>query len=159
MGPNGAGKTTLLELMLGRRAPDVGIAERVAAKLGYVAQGGSNWLLGDSLLALLRARGSTTDEAAKLLVAHRFPLALGERPLSSLSPGERARAALLCLFARTPPLEVLVLDEPTFGLDLVGQRALTRALKAWPGGLVLASHDREFLAEVGIDRTIELGAR
>jgi ATPase subunit of ABC transporter with duplicated ATPase domains len=50
------------------------------------------------------------------------------------------------------------LDEPTFSLDLLGQRALTQALRAWPGGLVVASHDQEFLARIGIDRTIELGS-
>jgi ATPase subunit of ABC transporter with duplicated ATPase domains len=157
IGPNGAGKTTLLELMLGYREPDAGTAQRAFSKLGYIAQGGANWRLDDSLLARLRVLGATPEDAAKLLVAHRFPLALGERPLSSLSPGERARAALLCLFAQSPPLELLILDEPTFGLDLVGQRALTRALRAWPGGLVVASHDHDFLRDVGIERTIRLG--
>ena len=72
-------------------------------------------------------------------------------------PGERVRAALICLFQRSPAVELLVLDEPTFSLDLVGQRALTRALRAWPGGLVVASHDRAFLSEISVDRVIELG--
>ena len=51
---------------------------------------------------------------------------------------------------------MLVLDEPTCSLDLLGQRALTRALKAWPGGLVVASHDRDFLESV-TTRRVELG--
>lgn len=51
---------------------------------------------------------------------------------------------------------MLILDEPTFSLDLVGLRGLTRALQAWPGGLVVASHDRAFLAELRIDQTITL---
>jgi ATPase subunit of ABC transporter with duplicated ATPase domains len=50
------------------------------------------------------------------------------------------------------------LDEPTFSLDLVGQRALIQALRRWPGGLVVASHDRDFLRELSVDRTIALGA-
>jgi ATPase subunit of ABC transporter with duplicated ATPase domains len=98
------------------------------------------------------------EDSAKLLLAHRFPLALSERSLRSLSPGERARAALICLFSRSPAVELLILDEPTFSLDLVGVQALTNALKLWPGGLVVASHDRRFLEEVGVDRTIQLGA-
>jgi len=157
VGPNGAGKSTLLEIMLGRRAPSAGRAERKLSAIGYIEQGGANWQLDESLLAQLNRFGASPEAAAELLVTHRFPLALAQRPLCSLSPGERTRAALICLFARMPAVELLVLDEPTFSLDLLGQRALTQALRAWPGGLVLASHDREFLLEVGIERTIQLG--
>jgi ATPase subunit of ABC transporter with duplicated ATPase domains len=158
VGPNGAGKTTLLEVMLGRRVPASGSVFRDMSKIGSIAQGAADWMLDDTLLACLhREDASLSPEGmASLLVAHRFPLALAERPLRSLSPGERARAALICLFHRTPPVEVLVLDEPTYSLDLVGQRALTEALRAWPGGLVIASHDRAFLAEIGVQRRIEL---
>jgi ATPase subunit of ABC transporter with duplicated ATPase domains len=153
VGPNGAGKTTLLEIMLGQRRPGRGSVEADASRIGYIAQGGKNWLRDESLRELL---GSSAEESARLLAAHRFPLALAERPLSSLSPGERARAALIALFARSPTVEVLVLDEPTFSLDLVGLAALTRALKLWQGGLVVASHDRTFLDELELARTIDL---
>lgn len=158
IGPNGAGKTTLLDILLGRRAPSEGTAHRDLSKIGCIEQGGANWQLEESLLEYLSAHGASADDATKRLVAHRFPLALGARPLHSLSPGERARAALICLFSASPSVEVLLLDEPTFSLDLLAQRALTRALAAWPGGLVVASHDRAFLVEIGVDRLIELGA-
>lgn len=157
IGSNGAGKTTLLETLLGKRRPERGSVQVDLSRVGWVEQGGRNWLLEASLCAQLLELGLTTDEAARALVAHQFPLALAERPLRSLSPGERARAALIVLFARSPAVEVLVLDEPTFSLDLVGLRALTRALQLWPGGLVVASHDRAFLDELEMDRTIELG--
>jgi ATPase subunit of ABC transporter with duplicated ATPase domains len=156
VGPNGAGKTTLLEIMLGQRRPQRGTVRSNLAKIGWIEQGGRNWLLAESLRSHLSGLGISSDDSAQLLIAHRFPLALAERPLRSLSPGERARAALIALFARTPTVELLVLDEPTFSLDLVGQRALTRALRQWPGGLVVASHDREFLAELAMERTITL---
>ncbi len=143
VGPNGSGKTTLIEIMMGERAPASGSATRNRARIGYVAQGGENWMLDEAL---------STFVEAKDLVLHKFPLALADRPLRTLSPGERARAALIALFHRAPPVEVLVLDEPTFSLDLVAQRALTKALRAWPGGLVVASHDREFLETIGIRR-------
>ncbi len=158
VGPNGAGKTTLLQVMLGARTPATGTVFRNAKKMASIAQGASDWMLDGSLLTcLLREDPSlTVDDAAALVVAHAFPLALAERPLRTLSPGERARAALLCLFCRAPPATVLVLDEPTYSLDLVGQRAMTAALKAWPGGLVVASHDQAFLAAIGVDRTIHL---
>ena len=157
VGGNGAGKTTLIEIMLGQRRPDAGSAARELTKIGYIEQGGANWQLQESLLSQLTLFGAAPEAAAQLLVAHKFPLALGQRSLRSLSPGERARAALICLFARAPAVELLILDEPTFSLDLLAQRALTQALRAWPGGLVVASHDREFLAQIGVQRTIQLG--
>ena len=156
VGPNGAGKTTLLEVIARERRPDGGSARADLSRIGYIAQGGSNWLLDCSLRQHLRELSISDADSARILVTHRFPLALAERPLRSLSPGERGRAALIALFSRPNPVELLVLDEPTFSLDLVGQRALRGALRAWPGGLVVASHDREFLEELGIERTIEL---
>jgi ATPase subunit of ABC transporter with duplicated ATPase domains len=120
--------------------------------------GGANWMLEDSLFDQLSMLGGSGDNAAKLLASHKFPLALAERPLRSLSPDERTRAALICLFRRSPTIEAPILDEPTFSLDLLGQRALTNALRAWPEGLVVASHDHAFLSEVGVDRVIQLGS-
>jgi ATPase subunit of ABC transporter with duplicated ATPase domains len=158
VGPNGAGKTTLLEIMLGRRASAAGSIARDLPRLGAIEQGAGDWMLDDSLLNLLILQGDTLDDAARRLVAQGFPLALADRPLCSLSPGERTRAALIALFRRSPPIELLVLDEPTFSLDLVGQRALTRGLRAWPGGLVVASHDRAFLTAIGTEAFIELGS-
>ena len=90
-------------------------------------------------------------------MAHQFPLPLAERPLKSLSPGERVRAALICLLARSPSVEFLVLDEPTYSLDFFGYQALRDGLKAWPGGLLIASHDRDFLTAIGIQDYLELG--
>lgn len=156
VGPNGAGKTTLLQIITRERRPDSGSVQTDLARIGYIAQGGSNWLLECSLREHLQELSISDADAARILVTHRFPLALAERPLRTLSPGERARAALIALFSRTPAVELLVLDEPTFSLDLVGLRALKKVLRLWPGGLVIASHDREFLAEVGIEQTIEL---
>lgn len=138
-GPNGSGKTTLLETMMSRSDP---------SRLGSIAQGATDWMLEESLLSLLGR--------PELLIAHKFPLALAQRPLRTLSPGERVRAALICLFQRTPAVELLVLDEPTYSLDLLGKRALTAALKAWPGGLLVASHDLNFLQEIGIEEWLTL---
>jgi ATPase subunit of ABC transporter with duplicated ATPase domains len=144
--------------MVGQRRPQRGFARLDCSRIGWIEQGGKNWLLDESLQELLTGLGLSADDAARLLVTQQFPLALAERSLRSLSPGERARAALIALFARAPAVEVLVLDEPTFSLDLVGLRALTRALELWRGGLVIASHDRAFLEQLGMDRTIALGS-
>jgi len=159
VGPNGAGKTTLLEIMRGGRAPSAGEVRRDLARIGAIAQGGADWMLDDSLLEHLSLQGPPGDpeSLARTLVAHKFPLALADRPLRSLSPGERTRAALIALFRRSPAVELLILDEPTYSLDLVGQRAMTDALRAWPGGLVVASHDRAFLSAIETDDLFELG--
>lgn len=158
VGANGAGKSTLLDVMLGRRAPSSGHAHRDVARIGSIAQGASDWMLEESLAGYLEGHVGR-DEVPTTLVAHKFPLALAERPLRSLSAGERTRAALIALFRRAPAVELIVLDEPTNGLDLLGQRALTLALQRWPGGLVVASHDRPFLDALRVERTIAITPR
>ncbi len=71
-------------------------------------------MLEESLLDALRAElpSASPESLKRTLVSHRFPFALAGRPLRTLSPGERTRAALIALSHRAPPVEVLVLDEP-----------------------------------------------
>jgi ATPase subunit of ABC transporter with duplicated ATPase domains len=157
-GPNGSGKTTLLEIALGLRQPASGQARCDTSRVGYIAQNGANWRIDDSVVDALATQMEAPSPAgiAQLLHAHRFPLALAGRPLVTLSPGERVRAALVCLGHRRPPPELLVLDEPTQDLDFVGLAALEAVLAAWPGGLLVVSHDPEFLAAIGVSRSLEL---
>jgi|GEM_PF-716352 len=145
-GPNGSGKTTLLTILLGNARAETGQV-CLRAAVGSIAQGGMDWLHEDSLYTLLwtQSGAETQQHIARILAAHRFPLALAIRPLHSLSPGERVRAALICLFQRKQPLTYLVLDEPTDSLDYLGETALREALKAWPGGLIVVSHNHEFI--------------
>ncbi|MDH3686113.1 MAG: ATP-binding cassette domain-containing protein [Myxococcales bacterium] len=156
-GPNGAGKTTLLEILVREREPNEGRARAQLERIGYIAQDGNNWRSPESLLERLTARAAGPEQAAQYLVGHRFPLALAERPLASLSPGERVRAALICLLHRRPVVDFLVLDEPTDALDFVGVVALERGLREWGGGLCVVSHDEEFLDAIGVRRRIPLG--
>jgi len=158
LGQNGAGKTTLLRTLLGQHPAKTGTVVTRLAKVGTIAQGASDWMLEDSLLEnlLTSSNASSPETAAHLLVGHQFPLALAERPLKSLSPGERVRAALICLLAKSPAVECLVLDEPTNSLDFVGYAALQAGLKTWPGGWVIASHDPGFLQDIGVDRCVSL---
>lgn len=145
VGPNGSGKSTLLDTLTGHRRPSVGSAHLDPARMGVIRQQAVDWQRDESLLELL----GDPEHAAEVVVAHRFPLGLAGRPLAELSPGERTRAALIALFDR-PGLELLVVDEPTGGLDLIGVHALQAALRTWTGGLVVASHDRRFLEAVGV---------
>jgi ATPase subunit of ABC transporter with duplicated ATPase domains len=157
-GPNGSGKTTLLEVALGLRRPASGRVLCDTARVGYVAQGAGNWCLDESIVELLATHleVASAAHAAQVLHAHRFPLALAGRALATLSPGERLRAALICLTRRRPAPDLLVLDEPTQHLDFVGLAALEAVLAAWPGGLLVVSHDRAFLEAIGVSRRLEL---
>src|SRR6185295_4429617 len=74
------------------------------------------------------------------------------RPIASLSGGERARTALARLLIEAP--DVLLLDEPTNNLDADGRQAVAQLLERWQGGILVASHDRALLERV--DRIVEL---
>src|SRR5258705_10274563 len=75
-----------------------------------------------------------------------------DRPIASLSGGERTRVALARLLIEAPDL--LLLDEPTNNLDADGRQAVAQLLERWPGGALVASHDRALLERV--DRIVEL---
>jgi ATPase subunit of ABC transporter with duplicated ATPase domains len=160
VGPNGSGKSTLLELVAGARDPERGRARHALERIGYIAQNATNWCLDESLLQHLRyACHLAANAAASCIHAHKFPFALAERPLASLSPGERLRAALICLAHRPTPPELLILDEPTSHLDFLGYDALRAFLSDWPGGLVVASHDEDLMHAIGVDARLALENR
>jgi ATPase subunit of ABC transporter with duplicated ATPase domains len=76
------------------------------------------------------------------------------RPVSSLSPGERTRAALALLQARG--VNLLVLDEPTNHLDLAAIEQLEQALETYPGTVLLVTHDRRMLSTVTATRSLQV---
>lgn len=140
-GPNGAGKTTLLRTMAGVTTPDSGTVRR-RGSIGYLAQEIPASRPAEPLLtAFRRGLTGTPDDHTDLLLS--FGL-FRERdlrlPVGTLSAGQRRRLALARLLAR--PADLLLLDEPTnhLALDLVEE--LEAALDAWPGALVVVSHDR-----------------
>jgi ATPase subunit of ABC transporter with duplicated ATPase domains len=157
VGANGSGKSTVLELLAGVRQPQRGRAHSEPSRIGYIAQNAANWCLDESPLhQLIHELHASPQAAAGSIRAHGFPFALAERPFTSLSPGERLRAALICLLQRPSPPELLILDEPTSHLDFLGHAALQEVLVSWPGGLVVASHDEEFLSAIGLDARVTL---
>ncbi|SHN26778.1 ABC-F family ATP-binding cassette domain-containing protein [Streptomyces yunnanensis] len=140
-GANGAGKTTLLRVMAGATAPDRGTVVR-RGRIGFLAQEIPVSRPAEPLLAAFgRGLAGDPDELAALLLS--FGL-FRERdlhvPVGSLSAGQRRRLALARLLAR--PADLLLLDEPTNHLALALVEELEEALAAWPGALVVVSHDR-----------------
>src|SRR5579875_2864517 len=160
VGMNGTGKTTLIETLAGRR-------ELVSGKLrighnvqiGYLSQHAEE--LGAAgartvLEAAQRLTGLKPGETRALLGRFLFSGEDAEKPLETLSGGERRRLSLAVLVHSGA--NFLILDEPTNHLDLESREALEAALAAFPGSLLLVSHDRALLDAVG-SRTIELHGR
>jgi ATP-binding cassette, subfamily F, member 3 len=149
VGPNGSGKTTLLETLLDRRKPLDG---RVRLGHGvvpaYFSQQEVELDVRQTVLqATQAATGLPRPQAQSLLGRFLFSgWTEHEKSISVLSGGERRRLALALVVASGA--NFLVLDEPTNHLDLESREALEAALEAFPGTLLLVSHDRALLDAV-----------
>jgi ATP-binding cassette subfamily F protein 3 len=149
VGPNGSGKTTLLETILGFRQPAAG---RVRLGHGVVPAYFSQHEAelderGSVLEAAMAGTGLKRPEAQSLLGRFLFSgWDEHEKPVAALSGGERRRLALAIVVASGA--NFLVLDEPTNHLDLESREALEAALEAFPGTVLLVSHDRALLDAV-----------
>src|SRR5436190_4309361 len=149
VGPNGAGKTTLLETLLGRREPAAGrIRLGHDVQPAYFSQHEAELdERGSVLEATMGATGLRRPEAQALLGRFLFSgWEEHEKPVKALSGGERRRLALAHVVAGGA--NFLVLDEPTNHLDLESREALEAALDAFPGAVLLVTHDRALLDAV-----------
>ncbi len=149
LGPNGAGQTTVLECILGLRRPDsgevlIGGSDRRAG-VGALMQSGG---LQDKVTpreALGLFASFYPDAAAPADLIERF--GIGEKadePFDSLSAGQRQRLFLAIAFVNNPSL--LILDEPTAGLDANARRSLSSlvaGLRESGRAVILSTHDME----------------
>jgi ATP-binding cassette subfamily F protein 3 len=149
VGPNGAGKTTLLAALLDGHPLEHGrINLGHGVVPGYFSQHGLELPTRGSVLdATAAATGLQRPQAQTLLGRFLFSgWETHERPVTALSGGERRRLALALLVASGA--NFLVLDEPTNHLDVESREALEAALEAFPGTILLVSHDRALLDAV-----------
>ncbi len=171
MGRNGSGKTTLLRALLGFQPLTSGQlifdgrdrtgakADALRGEIAYVPQQPSSLFfherLSDELRYTARQRGFTVD-IDEILARVDLGWA-AERHPSDLSVGERQRAAIATVLAGRP--RMLVLDEPTRGMDPWHKRQLMRVLdrvREQGVAILMATHDVEMVAHVA-DRVILLG--
>jgi ATPase subunit of ABC transporter with duplicated ATPase domains len=156
-GANGSGKTTLLAALLGRIPLDEGhVALGPGVVVGEVDQARDLFLGSEPLISAFGAAAPDMTPADIRTLLAKFGLRAAHvlRPADTLSPGERTRAALALLQARG--VNLLVLDEPTNHLDLPAIEQLESALAAYPGTLLLVTHDRRMLDAVATSRRIEV---
>lgn len=138
VGANGAGKSSLFRILLGVQSPSAGratilghdctaLTERERARIGFVNEEHSlpTWLAVGEVVAMQRRLYPQWDEQRYLSIVGHFHV-LPEQRIAHISRGERAGVNLAMALAQDP--ELLILDEPTLGLDVVAKRAFLEAV-------------------------------
>jgi len=174
VGANGAGKSTLLHHLNGYLAPTSGVVRigdypltkdtlrEVRRTVGMIFQDPDDQLFmptiyddvafGPFNLGLPRdeVEKRVQDALDRLGIAH-----LKDKPPFKLSAGEKRRAAIASVLSMTP--DILVLDEPTNGLDPLGRRQIIAILKKFTHTKIIATHDLDLVLDL-CPRTIVLNS-
>ncbi|MFN0057215.1 MAG: ABC-F family ATP-binding cassette domain-containing protein [Planctomycetota bacterium] len=152
VGRNGSGKTTLLRMIIGQEACDEGRIEISRNyRVGHLSQHlhfSAPTIRDEACLGLTPDEHGVIAEhkAEAMLAGLGFPARDLARPPQEISGGFQVRLQLAKLLLSEPNL--LLLDEPTNFLDIVTVRWLRRWLRAWPGEMILVTHDQDFMDSV-----------
>jgi len=150
VGINGAGKSTLLKIITDQTDSTQGTCQVGSSiSVGYFSQNSLDVL--DPKKTILqevesRVPNSSIGSIRNLLGAFLFSGDEVEKKISILSGGEKSRVLLACILSH--PVNFLVLDEPTNHLDIRSREVLLKAIKDFPGTVMMVSHDRYFLREI-----------
>ena len=155
-GPNGAGKTTLARLAAGLLEAHEGTVVR-SGRASYLAQDPGRYVVADTAVAEVALGVDGDERQAREALASMGLAGLEARHPRDLSSGERERLAVASVLVTEPDL--LILDEPTRGVDPARKAELAARLRAESPrrGTVVVTHDAAFVAAVA-DREVRLGA-
>jgi len=156
-GRNGSGKTSLIRLLTGD-LPALSGTARIHVPYALLDQTVS---ILDPALTIrdnYRRLNPNEDENACRAALARFMFRADAalQVVGTLSGGEMLRAGLAATIGGDTPPQLLILDEPTNHLDISAIEAVEAGLKAYDGALLVISHDRTFLENIGVTREIAL---
>lgn len=150
VGVNGAGKSTLLKIITKQTDATAGTCNvGPSIQLGYFSQNSLDLLNPNNTILQeveQRVPNASLGSIKSLLGAFLFSGEEVEKKISVLSGGEKSRVILACILSQ--PVNFLVLDEPTNHLDIKSREVLLKAIKEFPGTVMMVSHDRFFLREI-----------
>lgn len=157
-GGNGSGKTTLFKIITGEWEADTGtVTIGPNINVGYFAQEHEildpNRTVLEEFLATERLEIGNKD-ARKILGSFIFKGDDVFKKVKDLSLGQRVRLLFAKLMSQRN--ELLILDEPTNHLDIVSKESVEQALREYSGALLVVSHDRYFLEQIGITIALHL---
>ena len=155
VGENGVGKSTLLKLMMGIQTPDRGnIRFHPNTDVAYYAQELEQLDLQKTVLENVSAKGCTMKQLRSVLSNFLFYEDDINKKAEVLSPGEKARIALCRILLQKA--NFLILDEPTNHLDPETQEVIGRNFRRFEGTIMVVSHNRRFVEQIGINRVLRL---
>lgn len=151
-GPNGSGKSTLLAVLAGELAPDAGeVRVHGGARITRLAQEVPVWEAGWEARRIyrehLRRSGVREEDAPSLRSLGLLEPAALRTPAERMSQGQQRRLQLACCLAERPDL--LLLDEPTNHVSAPLVEELTAALRGTGCAVLVATHDRQLLRDLG----------
>jgi ATP-binding cassette subfamily F protein 3 len=155
-GPNGAGKSTIIKMIMGQipaTSGEVKLGNNI--KIGYYSQVQTELNIKNSIFdEFIEKTGCSIGLAYGYLKKFLFDKDSVTKKVKFLSPGERARFAF-AIFAYKD-YDLLILDEPDNHLDIETKEVLEQSLNDFKGTLLLVSHDRYFVEQIGVNKVLNL---
>ncbi len=148
IGRNGSGKTTLLKMLMGHEAVTGGaMNKRQDLKIGYFDQELGDIDKKQTVMEFLESEiGKKRETLTSALSGFDFDKKFLSQKIKKLSGGEKGRLNILRITLEDN--EILLLDEPTNNLDINLKDLLEKAIRKFPGTVVIISHDRHFMDKV-----------
>lgn len=158
LGKNGAGKSTLLKLIMQQLEPTAGFITVGIEHMVYLDQNLSILHQDQTIIENFKRLNCSISESdcRTRLATFLFSQETVDKQVACLSGGEKMRAALACIFMGDHPPQLVMLDEPTNNMDLESIHALESALSEYQGALLVVSHDKQFLENIGIQAYVSL---